>query len=127
MKKLIVLGLLMVSGMVFVPTVEAQYQDRNRGRANRQDDCRQNDRRDRRNRRGIYRRHQNYTYTVVNEYRYVRLGRRLYREIYRCTYDPYGRLVSRMLVGRERVRRYEHYNREMFTDNDISFNIFIGF
>ncbi len=54
---------------------------------------------------------------VRNEYRYVRLGRTVYRETYRTTYRN-GRIVRRILVNRERIRD----NRSGFR-----FNIYIPF
>jgi hypothetical protein len=117
MKKIIGLGLLLASGIIFAPTVNAQYQDRiyRQDGYNRQ----QRDRRyDRDYDRQVY---------VVNEYRYVRYGRRVYRETYRSTYTRRGRLVSRVLVNRERIYRYDRYNDRDFRNEGLRFNIFLRF
>jgi len=68
----------------------------------------------------------NRTYTV-NEYRYVRYGRRVYRETYRSTYRRNGRLVSRVLINRERVSRYDRYDDRDFRNEGIRFNIYFKF
>jgi hypothetical protein len=68
----------------------------------------------------------NRTY-VVNEYRYVRYGRRVFKETYRSTYRRNGHLVSRVLINRERVYRYDRYNDRDFRREGLRFNIFLKF
>jgi hypothetical protein len=117
MKKIIGLSLLLLSGLMFVPTVNAQYQDR----VYRQDGYNRQQR-DRR-----YNRDYDRQVYVVNEYRYVRIGRRVYRETYRSTYTRRGRLVNRVLVNRERMSRYDRYDGRDFQREGLRFNIFLRF
>lgn len=129
MKKIIALGLLLMSAMVFVPSASAQIYQQDRWETQRQDGYNRQ-RRDRRrydNRRYDNRRYDYYrTYTVM-EYRYIRVGRRVYRETYRSTYRRNGMLVSRILVSRERMYRYEGYRGRDYRDDGIRFNIFLRF
>lgn len=116
MKKIIALSLLLLT---FVGTGSAQYRDNiDRGhviqdRRHRQEVYR-NDRRH--NRR--YDRNQTY---IRNEYRYVRIGRRVYRETYRTTYSRTGRVIFRVLTDRDLVNDRDR-NRSGF-----KFNIYIPF
>lgn len=66
----------------------------------------------------------NYGYVVRNEQRYIRVGSRVYREIYRSTYTRYGQLVARQLISRERVRSYDNYSERDYRNRGILFNIF---
>lgn len=117
MKKIIGLGLLLFSGLLFVDTANAQYQDR----VYRQDGYNRQQR-DRR-----YNRDYDRQVYVVNEYRYIRVGRRVYRETYHSTYTRRGRLVNRILINRERVSRYDRYNDRDFRNEGLRFNIFLRF
>lgn len=67
--------------------------DRYRDRYNRRYDRRY----DRRNDRRFDRRR------TTTRSRYVRYGRRLYRETYLVTYRPNGRIISTRLISRQRV------------------------
>ena len=118
MKKIIALAVLFVAGMVFVPTASAQY-SQDRWETQRQDGYNRQ-RRDRRYDRsyGLY---------TVREYRYVRYGRRVYRETYESTYRRNGMLVRRVLVNRERMYRYDRYNDRDFRNEGLRFNIFLRF
>ena len=111
--------ILMFSAVVFVPQASAQtYQDRNW-------DTQQDNRSYRRNRRN--RRYER-QYVVRNEYRYVRIGRRVYKETYRSTYTRYGQLVRRQLIARERVQMYDSYDDYRFRrETGSGFNIYLKF
>lgn len=121
MKKIIALALLVVSGLFAVPTfAQTVYQQDDRYTQRRDGYNRQ--RRDRR-----WRDNRNYGVYVVNEYRYIRVGRRVYKETYRSTYTRYGMLVSRVLISRERMRRYDNYNGRDYRNDGIRFNVFLRF
>lgn len=114
MKKLTLIGLLLLSLLTVVPAINAQGreypQEQNRSwRHNRR--WKDYDAR-------VY---------VLNEYRYVRYGRRVYKETYRSTYNRNGRLISRILVNRERMYQYENYRHRDFRNNGIKFNVFLRF
>lgn len=94
MKKLLATILILLSGLVFVPTVYGQeYQILNRQKHGKHRQV-----------------------IVVQEYRYVRVGRIVYKETYRSVYRK-GRLVRRVLVSRERLRRFEHYRSPVYKYN----------
>lgn len=132
MKKLIT-AILIMTGMVFVPQSEAQDrypQDRYEQRQEQdRKDLYEQDRRDnRRNwrKRGNKRNWQNRgngRYINRYEYRYIRIGRRVYKEIYNSTYTTQGQLIDRVLISRERVNRYDNYRDNQ---NGVRFNIFLG-
>lgn len=124
MKKLITTALILVGSLITVPTAFAQ--DRNQNQ-DRQEHTYQ----DRQNRRGrgydTWRnRHGNYGTYVVNEYRYVQIDHRVYKETYRSTYRRNGMLVNRILIDRERISRYDNYDRRRNSDG-LRFNIFLRF
>lgn len=114
MKRLITLAFVMVSMLFTVPFADAKtttennsatvlnYEPQERNRQRRNDD-----RRYQRNRRNDDRRYNNRRYNrrarTYYRTRYVRYGWRTYRETYRITYLPNGRVISR-LVSRTRVR-----------------------
>ncbi len=101
MKKFLALSLLLMSAVVFVPSIEAKSSNLNGLTANNsatpqiQIQLGQNRRNNRYNRRA----------RVVTSVRNVRVGRRIYRETYQTRYQPNGRVVTR-LVSRVLVSRY---------------------
>lgn len=109
MRKLLLIAILFL-GFAAIPA-SAQYQD-DYGQP----------RYDRGHHRGRY----NRTY-VRNEYRYVRYNGRVYKEIYRTTYYANGVIINRVLIGRERVHRYENYNDRDFRNSGVRFNVFLRF
>lgn len=106
MRKLIIIALIVISGFVSVPAVSAQYPEQP----------------------GIYRgqkRGWNKPHTIRYQQLYFRTSRgRVYRDIYRCSYNRRGSLVDRQFVRRERVRRYEGMNERQ---TGLQFNIFLDF
>jgi hypothetical protein len=66
---------------------------------------------------------------VRNEYRYVRYGYVVYKEIYRTTYriGRYGNeeVINRILIRRERYNDYDRYSRT--GNSGIRFNVFLRF
>ncbi len=103
---------------------EREHAEHGREHAEQERDYRRNRGNRRYENRGYDNRRYNYGYIVRNEYRYVRLGRRVYKETYRSMYNRYGQLINRMLINRERVRRYDNYR-----DNDsrLRLNVFLRF
>jgi hypothetical protein len=102
MKKLIIIALIVISGFVSAPVVNAQYPEQP----------------------GIYRGHRrgwDRQYVTRYEQRYVRSRGRVYREVYRCTYTRSGRLINRYFIRRERLSRYND------RDNGLTFNVFLRF
>lgn len=103
MKKRVLGIALAIISMGFVVSAEAKTSDNShlntvaanavpqwgRDRYDRRDDRRYDRRNDRRR--------------TVTRSRYVRYGRRLYRETYLVTYRPNGRIVDTRLISRQRV------------------------
>src|SRR5690242_11752326 len=111
MRKLILIALIAISGLVAVPVASAAT-------VNPQVYVQQNDRRYRSERwRGDY----------VTRYQYVwvrdRQGK-VFRYVYRVVFNRRGELIDRQYVGRERVRQYDG-RRERETG--LRFNIFLDF
>lgn len=107
--------------MFVIPTsAQTVYQERDRYETQRQDGYH----RQGRNRRWRNNRHNLY---VVNEQRYIQVRRRVYREVYQSTYTRRGMLVHRVLVSRERVQRYDHYNNNDYRREGLRFNVFLRF
>lgn len=127
MKKMMILLFVMASMIFVVPPAEAktmnaaepafdesQRRDRTQRRDRRQRvrrdrrhnrDDRYRDRRDRRNRRYDRRYDNRRRARTVYRTGYVRRGRWIYRETYRVTYYPSGRVKSKR-ISRVKVRRY---------------------
>ena len=121
MKKL--LAIIILGLGLFVSGALAQHRDNGRHEGWRK----QQERGRRYEQRPIY---QDYSRIEVrNEYRYVRYGSVVYREVYRTTYrlSRYGReqVLSRVLIRRERYGDY--YDRYGRPRSGLSFNIFFRF
>lgn len=126
MKKLILTALLFASGLFAATSVNAQDRDY-------RDDRRQ----DKYNRQGNCDCDCNEEYnhlTVRNEYRYIQIGRKVYKEIYRSAYNRNGILVERVLISRKRASQYDNYNQNDRYDkygrnrnSGIKFNIYVPF
>ncbi len=122
MKKLITLGLFVVTLMVIAPLTQTVYgQDRPRIVQEERGRKRQVQVNKRRYHRNFDRQ------SIVMERRYVRIGRKVYRETYRSTYNSYGQLIFRQLISRERVERFERYNDNDYRREGIRFNVYFKF
>jgi|SRR6476661_2526496 len=127
MKKIILISafiLTMLAGTNFAQTNYPQTRDR-QVYQNRQDD----DYNRGRHRGWDNRRNNRVSVYVVNEQRYIQVGNRVYREVYRSTYTRNGQLISRQLISRERVRQYDNYNQRDYRNrnNGIRFNVYLRF
>ncbi len=102
MKKFLALSILLMSAVVFVPSIKAKSSNLNNLTASNnaepqiQVQIGQNRRRYNRYNRRV---------RVVNSVRNVRVGRRIYRETYQTRYQPNGR-VTRRLISRVFIGRY---------------------
>lgn len=125
MKKLIAITVLILSGLAVMPTLAQTPYPQDRWSVQNQDRNNKNNRRNR-DRRWENRRNDN-AVVVKLEQRYIRVGRKVYREVYRSTYTRYGQLVNRVLVRRERLSRYDRYRDDDFRREGIRFGIHISF
>lgn len=121
MKKIIGLVLLMISGMFVIPADAQTYsQDRYEQRNNRHNHKHRG--------RGIYHRNNNYGYIVRMEQAYIRHGRKVYLYTFRSTYNRYGQLINRVVINRQRVGQYDHYdNRRFQRETGRGFNVYFRF
>lgn len=112
MKKLILSAIMALSLLVAIPVATVNAQEW--GMQERQE-----------HRHRMYHRHwgehDRWMYTR-QEYRYVRVGDRVYKETYDCVYNRYDELMYRRLISRQNMGYYNDYDR-----NKFKFNVFLNF